>query len=137
MVWIHGGAFILGSNSKDFYNPEFLLRKDVVLIAINYRLGCFGKITTKYAYNYNNNGVCVSVCATSLLFVLIRSTLNCAYQQNKCTNYSLLTRQVHNFCFFRSFERASEREVIRAYRNWLKPHFVVVVFINTLRIVQM
>ncbi|XP_055320705.1 esterase B1-like [Sitodiplosis mosellana] len=42
MVWIHGGAFILGSNSKDFYNPEFLLRKDVVLIAVNYRLGAFG-----------------------------------------------------------------------------------------------
>lgn len=43
MVWIHGGAFILGSNSKDFYNPEFLLRKDIVLFAINYRLGAFGE----------------------------------------------------------------------------------------------
>lgn len=50
MVWIHGGAFILGSNSKDFYNPEFLLRKDVVVIAINYRLGCFGKIHFIHAY---------------------------------------------------------------------------------------
>lgn len=44
MVWIHGGAFILGSNSKDFYNPEFLLRKDVCLIGVNYRLGAFGKL---------------------------------------------------------------------------------------------
>lgn len=43
MVWIHGGAFIFGSNSKDFYNPEFLMRSDIVLIAINYRLGAFGK----------------------------------------------------------------------------------------------
>lgn len=43
MVWIHGGAFLLGSNSKDFYNPEFLLRKDIVLFAINYRLGAFGE----------------------------------------------------------------------------------------------
>lgn len=49
MVWIHGGAFMTGSNSKNFYNPEFLLRKDIVLIAINYRLGCFGKLTTLYA----------------------------------------------------------------------------------------
>lgn len=46
MVWIHGGAFYFGSNSKDFFNPEFLLRKDVVLISINYRLGAFGKLYT-------------------------------------------------------------------------------------------
>lgn len=50
MVWVHGGAFILGSNSKDFYNPEFLLRKDVVVIAINYRLGCFGELHFIHAY---------------------------------------------------------------------------------------
>lgn len=43
MVWIHGGAFILGSNTKDIYNPELLLRKDIVLVVINYRLGAFGK----------------------------------------------------------------------------------------------
>lgn len=50
MVWIHGGAFLLGSNSKDFYNPEFLLRKDIVLIAINYRLGAFGKFSIRTVY---------------------------------------------------------------------------------------
>lgn len=44
MVWIHGGAFMLGSNSKDFYNPEFLLRNDVVIISINYRLGALGNV---------------------------------------------------------------------------------------------
>lgn len=48
MVWIHGGAFILGSNSKDFYNPEFLLRKDIVLFAINYRLGAFGEFINNF-----------------------------------------------------------------------------------------
>lgn len=54
MVWIHGGAFLLGSNSKDFYNPEYLLRKDVVVIAINYRLGAFGKlIQLKLNYNFD------------------------------------------------------------------------------------
>lgn len=52
MVWIHGGAYILGSNSKDFYNPEFLLRKDVVLIAINYRLGAFGKCHFQHRNNW-------------------------------------------------------------------------------------
>lgn len=43
IVYIHGGAFIYGSNSKDMFNPEFLLRENVVLIAINYRLGALGK----------------------------------------------------------------------------------------------
>lgn len=43
MVWIHGGAFAFGSNSKDLFGPEFLLREDVVLVAMNYRLGAFGK----------------------------------------------------------------------------------------------
>lgn len=58
MVWIHGGAFLLGSNSKDFYNPEFLLRKDIVLFAINYRLGAFGEFihifSTNYIYSIEN-----------------------------------------------------------------------------------
>lgn len=43
MVWIHPGAFIYGSNNKDLYNPEFLLRKEIILISINYRLGAFGR----------------------------------------------------------------------------------------------
>ncbi|KAG4069037.1 hypothetical protein HA402_008348 [Bradysia odoriphaga] len=42
MVFLHGGAFVFGSNSKDAYNPEYLLRKDVVVIVVNYRLGIFG-----------------------------------------------------------------------------------------------
>lgn len=43
MVWIHGGAFVIGSNTKDIYNPEYLLQKDIVLVVVNYRLGAFGK----------------------------------------------------------------------------------------------
>ncbi len=43
VVWIHGGAFVLGSNSKQTYNSEYLLRNDVVFIAMNYRLGAFGE----------------------------------------------------------------------------------------------
>lgn len=42
MLWIHGGAYIFGSNTKDFYNPEFLLRNDVIVVTVNYRLGAFG-----------------------------------------------------------------------------------------------
>lgn len=43
MVYLYGGSFIFGSNAKYLYNPEYLLRKDVVVIVINYRLGIFGK----------------------------------------------------------------------------------------------
>lgn len=42
MIWIHGGGFTAGSNSKNLYDPEFLLRKDVVVCTINYRVGAFG-----------------------------------------------------------------------------------------------
>lgn len=54
MVWIHGGAFILGSNAKEIYNPELLLRKDIVLVAINYRLGAFGM----YIYIFFHRAAC-------------------------------------------------------------------------------
>ncbi len=43
MVWIHGGAFILGSGSTPLYDGAALVeRGDVVLVTINYRLGVFG-----------------------------------------------------------------------------------------------
>ena len=43
MVWIHGGAFIEGSGDDEIYGPEYFMRKDVILVAINYRLGVLGK----------------------------------------------------------------------------------------------
>ena len=41
IVFIHGGAFILGSG--DQYSGARLLEHDVVLVNFNYRLGAFGK----------------------------------------------------------------------------------------------
>lgn len=43
MVWIHGGAFLCGSGNDMHFGPDYLLRKDVVLVTFNYRLGVFGK----------------------------------------------------------------------------------------------
>lgn len=43
MVWIHGGTFQDCSNSTDLWNPEFMLRENVVIVSINYRLGVLGK----------------------------------------------------------------------------------------------
>lgn len=44
MFWIHGGGFLTGHGDDTLYGPNYLLRKDVVLVTINYRLGVFGKI---------------------------------------------------------------------------------------------
>lgn len=42
MVFIHGGAFRLGSNSKMIYGADRLVKKDVILVTTNYRLGALG-----------------------------------------------------------------------------------------------
>lgn len=44
MVWIHGGAFYLGSGHADFYGPDYIVQKDVVLVTLNYRLGVLGTL---------------------------------------------------------------------------------------------
>ncbi|KAG7299981.1 hypothetical protein JYU34_017016 [Plutella xylostella] len=42
MVYIHGGAFVLGSADKMLYNPGFLVQHDVIVVSFNYRLGARG-----------------------------------------------------------------------------------------------
>ena len=42
MVWIHGGAFIIGAGSQGIYNGRLLAARDIVVVTINYRLGAFG-----------------------------------------------------------------------------------------------
>ncbi|XP_052873456.1 esterase E4-like [Anopheles cruzii] len=44
MVFIHGGAFVMGSASD--YGPEYLLERDIVLVVIQYRLGPLGFLST-------------------------------------------------------------------------------------------
>ena len=45
MVWIHGGAFSIGSGSQPLYDGSVLARRgDVVVVTINYRLGPLGFI---------------------------------------------------------------------------------------------
>jgi para-nitrobenzyl esterase len=49
MVWIHGGAFILGSGSSPGYDGSALARRgDVVVVTINYRLGALGFLHLGY-----------------------------------------------------------------------------------------
>ncbi|WP_280218307.1 carboxylesterase/lipase family protein [Nocardia neocaledoniensis] len=42
LVWIHGGAFVRGSNARAIYDGSAFARDGVVLVSINYRLGISG-----------------------------------------------------------------------------------------------
>jgi para-nitrobenzyl esterase len=43
MVWVHGGAYVLGSSSQTLYDGRRLVsRGDVVVVTVNYRLGVLG-----------------------------------------------------------------------------------------------
>ena len=48
MVWIHGGAFVIGAGSQPVYDGAALARRgDVVVVTINYRLGALGFLHLK------------------------------------------------------------------------------------------
>lgn len=49
MVWIHGGGFNMGSGDRLIYGPDFLVRHDVILVTINYRLSAFGEFTVVWS----------------------------------------------------------------------------------------
>ena len=42
LVFIHGGAFSIGTGSYGFYGPERLIDYGIVLVTFNYRLGILG-----------------------------------------------------------------------------------------------
>ncbi|CAG9768554.1 unnamed protein product [Ceutorhynchus assimilis] len=47
MVWIHGGGFTGGESLRRVYGPDFFLNEGVIMVALNYRLGIFGFMTTQ------------------------------------------------------------------------------------------
>ncbi len=42
MVWIYGGGFVTGGTSEPRQDGEYLARKGVIVVSMNYRLGVFG-----------------------------------------------------------------------------------------------
>merc|ERR1711892_229636 len=57
MVYIHGGAFIMGGGASFFFGPEYLLGQNVVLVTFNYRLGPLGFLTTSDKTATGNQGL--------------------------------------------------------------------------------
>jgi para-nitrobenzyl esterase len=42
LIWIHGGAFVIGSGTTPVYSGRRLARRGAVVVTINYRLGVLG-----------------------------------------------------------------------------------------------
>ncbi|CAH2989288.1 unnamed protein product [Chilo suppressalis] len=42
MVWIYGGGFSYGFAGRSVYGPDYLVRHDVILVTLNYRVGAYG-----------------------------------------------------------------------------------------------
>ena len=57
MVYIHGGAFIMGGGASYFFGPNYLIEHDVILVTINYRLGALGFLATDDKASAGNMGL--------------------------------------------------------------------------------
>jgi len=57
MVYIHGGAFIMGGGASFFFGPGYLLEQNVVLVTFNYRIGPLGFLSTADKASTGNQGL--------------------------------------------------------------------------------
>lgn len=57
MVWIHGGGHQFGSSDFNYYQNNALVKKGVVLVTINYRLGAMGYMAHPELSRTDPNGV--------------------------------------------------------------------------------
>jgi para-nitrobenzyl esterase len=60
MVWIYGGGFVSGGTSENRQDGQFLARRNVVVVSMNYRLGIFGffahpELTAESAHHASGN----------------------------------------------------------------------------------
>ncbi|CAG9119248.1 unnamed protein product [Plutella xylostella] len=63
IVYIHGGGFMSGSSNELIYNPEPIVRKNVIVVVINYRVGAFGFLCLKVKGAPGNAGLKDQVAA--------------------------------------------------------------------------
>ena len=57
VVYIHGGAFIMGGGASYFFGPGYLLEQNIVLVTFNYRLGPLGFLSTSDSSAAGNQGL--------------------------------------------------------------------------------
>ncbi|XP_018565293.1 venom carboxylesterase-6-like [Anoplophora glabripennis] len=57
MVWIYGGAFLLGSANSTYFGPDLLLEEGVVVAHFSYRLASFGFLNTEDLVSPGNYGL--------------------------------------------------------------------------------
>ncbi|XP_044021103.1 uncharacterized protein LOC122861020 [Aphidius gifuensis] len=57
MVWIYGGGFLAGEIKENFYGPDFLVADNVVVVAMNYRLGALGFLSLDIPEATGNMGL--------------------------------------------------------------------------------
>ncbi|XP_063990808.1 juvenile hormone esterase-like isoform X2 [Diachasmimorpha longicaudata] len=57
MVWIHGGAFQKGSGNDDVFGVDYLIKSDVIIITLNYRMGCLGFLNLRHKAAPGNQGM--------------------------------------------------------------------------------
>ncbi|XP_063994018.1 juvenile hormone esterase-like [Diachasmimorpha longicaudata] len=57
MVWIHGGGFYEGSINSSVFGPDFLIEDNVVIVAMNYRLGALGFLSLNHPNASGNAGL--------------------------------------------------------------------------------
>lgn len=57
MFYIHGGGFVTGSGSSDWFSPDFIVAKDTILVTINYRLGALGFLSLNTSAAPGNVGL--------------------------------------------------------------------------------
>ena len=57
MYWVYGGGFVIGENSFKQYGPHPYMDKDVIIVAVNYRLGPFGFLSIGNLDVFGNAGL--------------------------------------------------------------------------------
>lgn len=57
IVFIHPGGFYEGSGRSDEYGPQYFMRRNIVLVTLNYRLGALGFLSTGTSEAPGNNGL--------------------------------------------------------------------------------
>ncbi|XP_014232118.2 carboxylesterase 5A-like [Trichogramma pretiosum] len=57
MVWFHGGAFKMSSNTPKIFGPDYLIKHNIVFVSINYRLGLMGFLNMDHEECCGNMGL--------------------------------------------------------------------------------